>query len=124
MPKQPVPYAGVWFGPLGIIPNKSLCKNQVEYKLLIFYSDKWLEIDYMLWETCEILWETHSLKYALPFLPCRWHYHKTFQSWSIAMEHITKGQDWFGMWLGLLYWSTQKIPNGPDFAEGRTTGVV
>ncbi|XP_006464140.1 hypothetical protein AGABI2DRAFT_145251 [Agaricus bisporus var. bisporus H97] len=119
VPRQPVPYTGVWFGPLAIIPNKLLCENKVEYGLPPFYSDKWLEIDYMLWETCEILRDSYKLQYALPFPPRRWLYHKKFPTWTSAMDYITKSRDWYAMWIGLLYWSTRKIPNGPAFAEGK-----
>lgn len=120
VPRQEVPYVSAWFGPLAIILNQLLCKNQVEYSLPTAYGDKWLEIDLMLWETCEIIRDAYKLRYAVPFPPRRWHYHKTYSTWSIAMEHITNGRDWFAMWLRLLYWSMRKIPNGPDFAEGLT----
>ncbi|KAF7771104.1 hypothetical protein Agabi119p4_7078 [Agaricus bisporus var. burnettii] len=120
VPRKEVPYVGSWFSPLAIIPNRLLCEDYSLYGLAGFVADEWLNIEAMLRETCDILQNTYSLRYKLPFPPRRWDYHKQYTTFGEAMKHVAHGRDWFAMWIGLLYWSSRKVPNGPLFAEGLT----
>ncbi|KAF9440591.1 hypothetical protein P691DRAFT_781917 [Macrolepiota fuliginosa MF-IS2] len=34
------------------------------------------------------------------------------------MDHIEAGQDWFSIWVGLLFWMTWKVPENEKYIEG------
>jgi hypothetical protein len=78
---------------LAIIPNRLLREDEHLYGLARFHHEEWMKIDFMLWETCQILRDGYSLRYTLPFPPRRWGYHKPYATYSSALKHITNTKE-------------------------------
>ncbi|KAF9441228.1 hypothetical protein P691DRAFT_684646 [Macrolepiota fuliginosa MF-IS2] len=117
VPTRPVPYSGVWFETLANLP-RWIYQVQDGYALPGPISTQWLTIDKLIWEIVEVLGRRNKLEYLRPFFPYRWNYSANHPTQEVAMDHIEAGRDWFGIWIGLLFWMTRKIPESEVFVEG------
>ncbi|KAJ3554566.1 hypothetical protein NP233_g12395 [Leucocoprinus birnbaumii] len=78
----------------------------------------WSKAEKLLVKATDHLSKENKLCYAKPFLPSAWGYSNTFASHREALRHIEEGQDWFAMWLGVLYWLVRRTPEGEGCVEG------
>ncbi|KXN93408.1 hypothetical protein AN958_00327 [Leucoagaricus sp. SymC.cos] len=112
VPRQPVPYAGVWFDSLSTLPKNVLRSGAEGYKLHGQLLNVWNALDQLLCDVTKHLGEKNNLDYLRPFPPYCWKYHCAHSTEEAALEHVKESRDWFSIWIGLLYWMTRKTTRG------------
>ncbi|KAF9439556.1 hypothetical protein P691DRAFT_690403, partial [Macrolepiota fuliginosa MF-IS2] len=117
VPSRPVPYSGIWFEVLANLP-RWIYQTQSRYAPPGSIAAQWLAIDKLIWEIVNILGGRNHLDYICPFFPYHWNYLASHPMQEIAMDHIEARRDWFGIWIGLLFWMMRKIPEDRGFTEG------
>ncbi|KXN81192.1 hypothetical protein AN958_05881 [Leucoagaricus sp. SymC.cos] len=117
VPKIPVPYCGALLENLNTVPNSLTYTPSRGYQLGGGLSTSWKLTEQILLDIVRILEKSCDLIYLPPFAPREWKYHEAHPSFDTAMAHIKSGRDWFGLWIGLVYWLMRKTPEDPSFIE-------
>lgn len=120
IPTLPIPYSGVWFESLAVIPRRLQYTETHGFALPGTICKKWLVVDKMLYDVVTYLGTKNHLIYTKPFPPHEWKYSSSHPTEEIANHCVKSGRDWFSMWIGLLYWMTSKTPEDDNFMEGLT----
>ncbi|KAJ3554866.1 hypothetical protein NP233_g12334 [Leucocoprinus birnbaumii] len=90
VPKQPVPYSGVFFEILNVIPNYLMLRKDKQFILHPSIVEKWRNIEEVLVDAIASLLKLlpNRMWITEPFTPSQWKYDQPHIEYSLALEHI------------------------------------
>lgn len=121
VPCLPVLFAGRLLEKLAFIPRR-MFSHQGGFMMPPYLVTEWVELDELLAKITKDLAKKYQLPVWWPHSPSHSSYHKPHPTQREAQDKAALGRDWFGLWIGLLFWMTRKIPD-PKFIENITAPI-
>ncbi|KAJ3560228.1 hypothetical protein NP233_g10976 [Leucocoprinus birnbaumii] len=117
--RQPVPYSGSLVEALNAVPDRLLCVSNKGIALSGKAIGPWKHLESLLEKLADLLQNKlpQLTRYQRPFLPSKWGYDQAHATHEEASAHIEAGRDWFAMWLGYVYWLSQKIIERSEYRD-------
>jgi hypothetical protein len=101
------------------MPRHLLINDEsTRFKLPYLTQNTWLAVETLIRDVLGIFKLHFSIQYLEPYSTRKWGYTNSHDTEAMTWYHARQGQDWFAMWIALLYWILKTVPEDTNYLEG------